>query len=69
MIFKICIYKVLEKKTWNSVGGGNTVKGNTRRSLTDIKVVENTHTQMERRREDRGEGKEVEVACNKQMER
>lgn len=46
-------------------------KGTSRRSLTDVKVVENTHTQMERRREGQGGGvvKELEVACNKQMER
>ena len=47
------------------------IKGTSGRSLADIKVVENTHTQMERRREGLGGGvvKELEVACNKQMER
>lgn len=45
------------------------IKGINRRSFTDIKVAENTHTQMERRREEMGVVEEVKVACNKQMER
>lgn len=46
------------------------VKGTGRRSLTHIKVVNNTLTQMERRREAQGGGgrEKLEVACNKQME-
>lgn len=32
------------------------IKGNSGRSMTDIKVVENTQTQMERRREGKGGG-------------
>lgn len=42
-----------------------------RRSSMRKKVIGNTHKQMERRRERQGggEGKELEVACNKQMER
>lgn len=46
------------------------IKGASRRSLTDIKVVENTHIHRWRGGErEQGEGKELEVACNKQMER
>lgn len=45
------------------------IKNINRRSFTDIKVVEITHTQMERRREEKGVEKKVKVACNKQMER
>ena len=34
------------------------IKGTSRRSLTAVKVIENTHTQMERRREKPGGGEE-----------
>ena len=65
MFFKVNLYK-----NRNSVDGGHK-EHYSRRSLRDIKVVERTHTQMERRREWQGGGvgKEPEVACNKQMER
>lgn len=46
------------KKNKKKPGGESVedVKGTSRRSLTDIKVVENTNTQMERRGEGKGGG-------------